>query len=54
MEFNLEQAIALLGVFGGEETQIKVIEVDDDHGHSGQGLYAYYAEYPEEGTIFLG
>jgi hypothetical protein len=25
-----------------------------DEGHSGPGWYAYYTEYPDEGSVFLG
>ena len=47
MTFNLEQAKALLEMFGGEEAEITVVSHKD-------GLMAYHTEYPEEGSVFLG
>lgn len=44
---NLNQAMQLLRMFGGEDAEISVKEMA---GHSGPGLYAYFSEYPEEGV----
>ncbi len=56
MYFTYHEAKDLLEFFGGDtDTEISVIEVKaDDPNHSGPGLYAYYSEYPEEGTMLLG
>ena len=56
MDFTYQEAKDLLEFFGGdEETVITVIEVKDgDPNHSGPGLYAYYSEYHDEGTMLLG
>jgi len=56
MNFTYQEAKDLLEFFGGyKETEITVIEVSgDDPNHSGPGLYAYYSEYPDEGTMLLG
>jgi len=39
-----------------------IVEADDESeltlvegvGHSGKGVYAYFSDYPEEGSMFLG
>lgn len=56
MRFTYREAEDLLGFFGGDpETEITVIEVTEgEAAHSGPGLYAYYTEYPDEGTMILG
>ena len=56
MEFTLKQAKELISLFGeDEECEITVVEVgSDEQSHSGPGLYAYYSEYPDEGSMFLG
>jgi hypothetical protein len=59
---NLKQVRELLRCFDGEdETEIAVAYFDDmqymDDGvevTAPAGLYAYDAEYPEEGAIYLG
>ncbi|MBI5749408.1 MAG: hypothetical protein HZA00_09815 [Nitrospinae bacterium] len=43
----------LLNFFGGEDAEVTVEEVNND-GHSGKGLYVFFDEYPEEGSVFLG
>ena len=48
---NLFQAQRLLDFFGGEDADILVEW--HDKGHSGPGVYAWLAEYPEEGSIML-
>lgn len=55
MEFTLKEAQDLVALFGGEESEITVVEVgSDEPSHSGPGLYAYFSEYPDEGTTLLG
>lgn len=34
-----------------EETELTLVE---GVGHSGKGVYAYFSDYPEEGSMFLG
>ena len=55
MDFTYEAAKNLLDLFGGDkETEITVTEVkENEANHSGPGLYAYYTEYPEEGSFLL-
>lgn len=48
---DFKQATELLAMFGGEPTEVTLIEGD---GHSGAGLYASYTDMPEEGSNFLG
>ena len=45
MQFTKEQAENLLKMFDGKECDISVTQ---DHG--GDGLLAFYTEYPEEGS----
>ena len=52
IEFNLEMAKTLFYLFGNEDSEITVEYIKE--GHSGEGLYAHFTEYPEEGSIFLG
>lgn len=48
---NLSQAQQLVELFGDcSETDICLLSGD---GHSGPGVYAYYDEYPEEGSVLL-
>lgn len=55
MHITYPEAVALMDLFGGDENM--VIEVQTDQGcsdpHSGPGLYAWDAEYPEDGSTFL-
>lgn len=48
---DFRQATELLAMFGGEPTEVTLIE---GSGHSGEGVYAYYSDMPEEGAEFLG
>jgi len=48
---DFKQATELLAMFGGEPAEVTLIE---GPGHSGEGLYAYYSDLPEEGAEFLG
>jgi hypothetical protein len=56
MDFKYNEAVALLDLFGGDENM--VVTVQDEKGctdpHSGPGIYAWDAEYPEDGSTFLG
>ena len=54
MEFTLAQARALVDVFDGDEAIIIMVKEGDATHHSGEGLYAWEAEYPDEGSAFLG
>ena len=48
---DFKQATKLLEIFGGEPTLVTMLYSE---GHSGEGLYAYYEDIPEEGSHFLG
>lgn len=48
---DFKMATELLEMYGGEPTEITL---QNGTGHSGTGVYAYYAEIPEEGAEFLG
>ena len=56
MYFTYKEAKDLLEFFGDdEEGEVTVIEVKNgDPSHSGEGLYAYYSEYTDEGSMLLG
>jgi hypothetical protein len=47
---QLKAALASLG--GGEDEE--TIQFHKGPGHSGEGIYASTAEYPDEGSVFLG
>lgn len=51
IEFDLDAVQRLIGVFGGEEGFVTVAQLES--GHSGPGLYAWFSEYPEEGSFRL-
>lgn len=51
MILNLNQAKMLLEMFGGEDCEI-ALQVSAV-GHSGPGIYAHYADYPEDGSELL-
>lgn len=53
MNFTLEQAEELIETFGGDKETIVCVTFAKE-GHSGEGLYAHYDDYPEEGSVFLG
>jgi hypothetical protein len=46
-----DAAQRLLAFFGNDEGEVTVARIE--HGHSGPGLYAWFTEYPEEGSIPL-
>lgn len=48
---DFKQATDVLAMFGGEPGEVQLQFGD---GHGGRGLYASYAEYPEEGAEYLG
>lgn len=54
MVFTLEQAQALVDFFGGDTESTMTVVIGDCDAHSGQGLYVYCTDYPEEGSFFLG
>jgi hypothetical protein len=54
VEFTLRQAEALVGVFGGHDAEVSIIQRPDAWPHLDLGLYAYFTEYPGEGTFYLG
>lgn len=48
-------ALAIEEIGGGEpDFTADDVGLDLSVGHSGYGWYAWSAEYPEEGSIFLG
>lgn len=51
IQIDLKQTTQLLAMFGGEPATIALMQGD---GHSGNGLYAFYTDLPEEGAEFLG
>lgn len=52
MEFTLKQAQALVEAFGGDDESTMTVVAGD--GYDGKGLYACAADYPEDGSFFLG
>lgn len=54
LEITLRQAEALVEVFGGHDALVSVIERPEAWSNMDPGLYAYFSEYPEEGSLYLG
>lgn len=55
VEIDFKQATELLALFGGEPTVYRLdVEGEGTLAHGGPGLYATVAEYPEDGSWFLG
>jgi hypothetical protein len=48
---DFRMASELLEMFGGEPGEVSLLQGE---GHSGEGLYAYWTELPNEGCVFLG
>lgn len=54
IDFTLHQAHQLADMWGGDEEPDTLITVAHcEQGHSGPGLYAWFEEYPEEGSVKL-
>jgi hypothetical protein len=57
---NYRQAKELLAFFGGHDTEVTLLELQEGEitGDDGEpmpaGLYAHLSEYPEEGSHYLG
>lgn len=51
IRFDLGMAEDLVGLFGGEDADVLVGWCAD--GEYGPGYYAWFEEYPEEGSVFL-
>ncbi len=54
IRLTYEQAKTIFQAFGGEEECIVQVSHVVDGVHSGRGLYSHKAEYPEEGSVYLG
>lgn len=54
IEFTLRQAEALVEAFGGYDALVSVMERPAAWTDMDPGLYAYFSEYPEEGSMYLG
>lgn len=52
MEITYPMAVTLLDTFGGDEETI--LTIDHCNGHSGEGVYCWDGDYPDEGSVFLG
>lgn len=54
LRITFAEATILMEMFGGDTDPETTLSVDwCKDGHSGQGLYAWFDEYPEEGSTFL-
>lgn len=54
IELNLKMARELVEAFGGDEDAVMTLMTGDENSHSGTGIYVGCAEYPEEGSNYLG
>lgn len=52
LELTAEEMKRLIEFAGADDPSAVVLRTGD--GHSGPGLYAWLAEYPDEGSMFLG
>lgn len=52
MILTLAQAEFICDMF--DEDPDTEIMIEETTGHSGPGLYAWYTDYPDEGSIFIG
>lgn len=52
VNLTVELVEMIAEAFGGEEDSIITIAFGE--GYSGSGYYAWAADYPEEGSIYLG
>ena len=53
VEIDFKQATELFKMYGNEACSLTLIEGDKSY-HSGEGLYVFSTDYPEEGLVFLG
>jgi hypothetical protein len=54
VELTLAQAREIVAMFGGDEDEDATVTVQQGTlGHSGPGVYAWWTELPEEGSIKL-
>src|SRR6185295_19335822 len=55
-DLDADQVEALFEFCGMDDSREKPspLRLDVGDGHSGMGLYVSLAEYPDEGTVFLG
>lgn len=54
IEITLRQVEAAVDAFGGYDAEVSIVQRPDAWPHVNQVLYAYFTEYPGEGTIYLG
>lgn len=53
MELNLKMAKEIVTYFGGDKDTSVTLAYWTD-GHSGEGLYVYCSDYPEDGAMYIG
>jgi hypothetical protein len=54
IEITLRQAKELVECFGGHDAEVSVIRRPAAWADMPDGLYAYFSEYPNEGSMYLG
>jgi hypothetical protein len=54
IEITLRQAKELVDCFGGHDAEVSIIQRPAAWGDMPDGLYAYFSEYPDEGSMYLG
>jgi len=54
IEITLRQAKELVETFGGHDAEISVFRRPAAWADMADGLYAFFSEYPDEGSIYLG
>ena len=54
VEITLRQAKELVATFGGHDAEISVFQRPAAWANMDDGLYAFFSDYPDEGSMYLG
>ena len=54
VEITLRQAKELVATFGGHDAEISVFQRPAAWADMDDGLYAFFSDYPDEGSMYLG
>ena len=54
IEITLRQAKELVAMFGGHDAEISIFQRPAAWADMDEGLYAFFSDYPDEGSMYLG
>lgn len=54
IEITLRQAKELVATFGGHDAEISIFQRPAAWADMDEGLYAFFSDYPDEGSMYLG